>query len=171
MKNKGGKNVGYDNRNPTIKYDKSRTIKNVSRFFGNPRDMNCSSEFQDLLDLAHLQPGDLLYSSPVINDMPTAAPVGNMAEVKLMRHTDKMFQAQDAAEILAGIANALTNMPGEYGRVIVLRHFAQRTMFEIADVIGYSNSQTARLLNNAYWRFALWVVDTIDLRVPMKQTI
>lgn len=68
----------------------------MSIFFGDPTAINSSSEFKDLIDLAHLTSNDLMYHSPVISDMPKATSFGNHTEDATIRLIEKMSESEIA---------------------------------------------------------------------------
>nr|WP_282570655.1 sigma factor-like helix-turn-helix DNA-binding protein [Fructobacillus parabroussonetiae] len=61
------------------------------------------------------------------------------------------------------IEAALQNMGDRYGRVIYLRHFLSMSITDIADKIGYSDSNVNKLLLTAYYKFALWTEEFLKL--------
>ncbi|CAK1240895.1 hypothetical protein [Fructobacillus cardui] len=142
-----------------VQYDREQTIKNVSEFFGNPLAVNKPSEFKDLMDLAQVSNVDSLYHSPVINDMPTGSDEGNRVDKAVV----ELIGNQEAKHKMKLIKTALHNMDDRYGRVIYLRHFQSMAMIDIAERIGYSSSNVDKLLETAYYKFALWTEEFLKL--------
>ncbi|WP_243118702.1 hypothetical protein [Leuconostoc mesenteroides] len=150
-----------------MNYDRKRTIKNVSSFFGDPTAINSSSEFKDLIDLAHLTSNDLMYHSPVISDMPKATSFGNHTEDATIRLMEKMSESEIAKWKIQCILKAIRNMDGRFGNLLFNRHFRNMTFDELADLTGYSSANLSKLLNTAYLKLALWTVDELDLIVSV----
>jgi len=148
-----------------LNYDRKKTIKNVSRFFGDPTAINRSSEFKDLIDLAHLTSNDLMYHSPVISDMPRADSFGNHTEDATINLMEKMSESAMAKWKIQCILRAIRNMDGMFGDLLFNRHFRNMTFGELADLTGYSNANLSKLLNTAYLKVALWTADELDLIV------
>ncbi|GIC69576.1 RNA polymerase sigma factor [Fructobacillus tropaeoli] len=144
-------------------YDRERTIKNVSDFFGNPLAVNKPSEFKDLMDLAQVSNADSLYHSPVINDMPMSHDAGNRVDKAVV----ELIGNQSAKETIRLIRVTLNNMDDRYARVIYLRHFKCLPILDIAETIGYSPSNVEKLLETAYYRFALWSESFLKLTCPV----
>lgn len=146
-----------------MRYDRERTIKNVSDFFGNPLAVNKPSEFKDLMDLAQVSNVDSLYHSPVISDMPMSHDDGNRVDKAVV----ELIGNQEAKETIRLIRATLNNMDDRYARVIYLRHFKCLPLIDLAETIGYSPSNVEKLLETAYYRFALWSEDFLKLTCPV----
>lgn len=142
-----------------LQYNREKTIKNVSDFFGNPLSVNKPSVFKDLLDLAHISNVDSLYHSPVISDMPMNNTVGNHVE----ESTINLIANSDAKATMHLIGQAMNNMEDRYSRAIYLRHFKRLPIDELAEAIGYSPSNVDKLLETAYYKFALWTEEFLKL--------
>lgn len=151
-----------------MNYDRKRTIKNVSNFFGDPTAINSSSEFKDLVDLAHLTSNDLMYHSPIISDMPKAATFGNRTEDATIVWSEKMSDSQFAKWKIQCILKAMRNMDKRFGDLLFNRHFRNMTFDELSDLTGYSNANLSKLLNTAYLKLALWTADELTLIVLVE---
>ncbi|MBZ6015416.1 hypothetical protein [Leuconostoc gelidum] len=145
-------------------YNRVKTIKKVSDFFGDPNAINTPSDFKDLLDLAHITNVDSLYHSPVISDMPTNRSIENRMEESTINH---LFGGQPAKDELATIGIALHNMEYRFGHIIYLRHFKFMSIEDIAETVDYSSSNVRKLLDTAYYKFALWTEEYLKLTVSV----
>ncbi|WP_220739155.1 hypothetical protein [Leuconostoc miyukkimchii] len=143
-------------------YDRDKTIKRVSEFFGDPNAVNKPSDFKDLLDLAHITNVDSLYRSPTISDMPMNSSFGNHMEESTINY---LFGGDVAKSEVNKIAMALRNMEHRFSHVIFLRHFKGMNIESIAEAIGYSPSNVRKLLDTAYYKFALWTEENLKLTV------
>ena len=150
-----------------MQYDRKRTIKKVALFFGDPTAINRSSEFKDLIDLAHLTPNDLMHHSPTISDMPRVTSFGNHTEDATINFMEKMSESQTAKWKVQVILRAVRNMDGRFGNLLYNRHFMRMSFDELADLTGYSTANLSKLLNTAYLKLALWNADELDLIVSV----
>lgn len=151
-----------------MNYDRKRTIKNVSNFFGDPTAINSSSEFKELVDLSHLTSNDLMYHSPIISDMPKAVSFGNRTEDATIIWSEKMSDSQLAKWKIQCILKAMRNMDKRFGDLLFNRHFRNMTFDELSDLTGYSNANLSKLLNTAYLKLALWTADELNLIVLVE---
>lgn len=133
--------------------DHKATIKQVKRFF--------EKDFRKLQNMAHVSYMDV--KSPTLSDLPNKSVASNGIDSKMNNH---MY----AIERLAEIKEALTGIRENKRKFIEYRYFKRLTWYDIAELTGYSRTQSNKLLNSALIEFAYAFVDTEDLRV-IKQNI
>ncbi|WP_294977364.1 hypothetical protein, partial [uncultured Leuconostoc sp.] len=68
---------------------------------------------------------------------------------------------------LAKIGIAIHNMEHRFGHVIYLRHFKFMSIEDIAETVDYSSSNVRKLLDTAYYKFALWTEEYLKLTVSV----
>ncbi|MCT1175530.1 ArpU family phage packaging/lysis transcriptional regulator [Pediococcus pentosaceus] len=128
--------------------DHKATIKQVKRFF--------EKDFRKLQNMAHVSYMDV--KSPTLSDLPNKSVASNGIDSKMNNH---MY----AIERLAEIKEALTGTRENKRKFIEYRYFKRLTWYDIAELTGYSRTQSNKLLNSALIEFAYAFVDTEDLRV------
>ncbi|MDQ7252382.1 ArpU family phage packaging/lysis transcriptional regulator [Pediococcus pentosaceus] len=128
--------------------DHKATIKQVKRFF--------EKDFRKLQNMAHVSYMDV--KSPTLSDLPNKSVASNGIDSKMNNH---MY----AIERLAEIKEALTGIRENKRKFIEYRYFKRLTWYDIAELTGYSRTQSNKLLNSALIEFAYAFVDTEDLRV------
>ena len=128
--------------------DHKATIKQVKRFF--------EKDFRKLQNMAHVSYMDV--KSPTLSDLPNKSVASNGIDSKMNNH---MY----AIERLAEIKEALTGIRENKRKFIEYRYFKRLTWYDIAELTGYSRTQSNKLFNSALIEFAYAFVDTEDLRV------